>query len=920
MKQHRFIFGTIVTAAVILAGLSACSIDDSRLHEGLRRVSIKATIENDGPGTKVVIDDNDHGEEGDFHWNDDDALALYVVENGVAAYRITENYGASGGKDNNGIDNNKFDIYMSPDATRTGFAFYPPRLVLQNDSGKNFPVPDISLTKPQVLLPRTYLNYPTPDGQRVENYSPLPMIADNTRSDGNLNFRHLGGMIRLVFDSRVEDANYFSVAVGDLVNGEFRAYRIAGIFDVINSNSPDPDNNIVTAQDINAGNCYTKVDESDYVTGGDIWKTDSEYSIRFYASMINTLNIPVPTGHYTTVMVRCTDIDGTLLREGTYSLGPDGWTCQRRHGWKLGVNLDPSGTEYFLSEPEDVELPYSGGTASLRTDQLFKSYKTIPAQGATPATDKPVPYHLEYSEDGTNWSTTAPLWLNVTSPTSFAGSVEGEDLALTITQQDFVESADPRHTVLAGQNAKSGFDLSTVNVATGETVSRSTANCYVVQAPGTYKFPLVYGNGVSGGIANPAAYTGRGVYQGEPVEHYGLEHFVNYNDDPITSPYILTDLGLTANKFEAVVVWSDVDGLVSNAQVTDSGENAYISFDVPAASIHQGNAVIALRKKSDQTIVWSWHIWVTDRNLAQNVPAGDYYQFAPYNVGWVDGAELGTYAERFAYVRAVQESGKTSDKAKITQCSARIGERGYSPYYQWGRKDLVQPRYAYVVIHGAPLGNTVVEYRDRPYYSDSGYTLDNGIAGNPTFGTNIQNPHKRYTGYNGVQPDKGHCDNLWNTNSPEGKTYGVGLLVKFGYAVKTIYDPSPVGYQVPPYDAFYVFRNDNNFRWNAADGFNQAGRKYDNTLFFPGVGMRRVSSGSEENWEKVNGMCWSTDADSYNYAYNFYYSSSRVLSRIGDETADNANGSLKRDCLPVHPIKENLSSVNVNGEGLAGWR
>ena len=43
------------------------------------------------------------------------------------------------------------------------------------------------------------------------------------------------------------------------------------------------------------------------------------------------------------------------------------------------------------------------------------------------------------------------------------------------------------------------FDLSTVSH------SRNTANCYVVNASGTYTFPLVYGNGIKNGAPNAPA-------------------------------------------------------------------------------------------------------------------------------------------------------------------------------------------------------------------------------------------------------------------------------------------------------------------------------------------------------------------------------------------------------------------------------
>ena len=866
MKQHRFIFRTIVIAAVILAGLSACSIDESRLQEGLRRVSIKATIENDGPGTKVVIGDNDHGEEGDFDWNDDDALALYVVENGVGTYRFTENYGAT-------AEANTFDIYMSPDATREGFAFYPPNLVLQNGNYQNYPLPVFDLDAPQVFMPPVYDILIT-DGQKMADYSPLPMIAVNEQ-DKNLNFKHLGGMIRLVFDRPIL-ANRFRVAVGDIVDGTFRAYRINDIFRVINSNNP----NKVTAADINNGNCFIQINENQYHTDPDsIWAFHSVYSLTLYPSHRNLsygttkLNIPVPTGHYTTVQVvglGGANQDGGTNQDtvcvGTYSLGPDGWTCRRRHAWKLGITLDPFKTQYHLDTPEAVELTYTGGTASLRTDQLFKSYKTIPAQGTTtPATDKPVPYHLEYSEDGTTWSTTAPDWLAANSPSSFAGSVEGEDLTLTMEAQDN-STPDSHAATLRGKSELTDFDLSTVNVATGATVASTTANCYVVQAPGSYKIPLVYGNGVVDGAVNEDAFRSRagvgGAYRPDAGDEalapgtttaigWYMGRFKDHLDQYITTPYIANQLA--GKELTAAVIWTDAKNLVTNASVTEDDD--YITFKVPKEYICQGNALVAVL--ADGVIAWSWHIWVTDENLTVLKDGCNGYKFTTVNLGWCDG-RTETYAERTCQVRAVQDApGVTAENQLVTgpvtirQTANTVTTLGNDVLYQWGRKDPLQG------------GDGSSETAFKVFYADN-YAPEIA-AGKVSLGTAIQNPYKFYTDGGG---NTDWCStsyyNNWNAalNDCDEGTKSVPVT-------KTIYDPTPVGFKMPPQAAYAGF-NTTNFESDTQNG--NKGRTYNGTLFFPATGQRRNTSGELINFGR-NGYYWTTSSKERDYAYMLIFNS-----------------------------------------------
>ena len=901
MKQHRLYFGTIVTAAVFLAGLSACSIDETGPQDGLRRISIKATIENDTPGTKVIIDDGNHGEEGVFHWSDDDALALYVVENGVGAYRITENYGATGGKDN------KFDIYISDAATRSGFAFYPPYLVLANGNYHSYPLPDISTSKPQIFLPPSYLPYGSLDGRFRGWDSPLPMIAANKEGSDNLIFKHLGGMIRIVVDRKIL-AFRWRVAVGDMVDGVFHAYKINGIFDVVSSN---PEAETITEGDILAGKCFIKVNEADTKTGNDIWAFDGNYNVVYYPAVnrtvysTDTLNIPVPTGHYTTVVVRAfgrTNQD--ILAEGTYSLGPDGWTCQRRHAWKLGITLDPYGTEYFLSEPEALELPYDGGTASLRADQLFKSYKNVPEQGSAPAATRPVPYHLEYSEDGTNWSTTAPDWLTANSPSSFAGSVGGEDLTLTMEAQDN-SAADEHHDnlVQAGiQGSQTNpFDLSTVNVATGTTCATTTANCYVVQAPGYYKFPLVYGNGVVNGTVNEDAFRGRagvgGAYRPDAgdeawapasttAEGWYMGRFKDHLDQYITSPYIATQHA--GKTLTAAIIWTDAKNLVTNAAIVGSGNSAYLKFEVPEDHICQGNALVAVL--AGGKIAWSWHIWVTDENLTVLKEGSNGYKFTNVNLGWCDG-KTETYAERTCQVRAVQDApGVTAENQLVTgpvtirQTANTVTTLGNSPYYQWGRKDPLQA--------AAGSGNTL-----KTYYVHDNYTLDNNAAGKVSVGTAIQNPHKLYTdggsGYNDWCSTSYY--NNWNSalNVLNSETKPVPVT-------KTVYDPTPVGFKMPPMTAFDGF--DSNFTWGTNNGNN--GRTYNGTLFFPALGVQNhggLAFGSQ-------GRYFSASPIYQSFAFILYFSSSGIDTDYETQRV--------RGCS-IRPVKDN--DIIVTGENLGGW-
>lgn len=61
---------------------------------------------------------------------------------------------------------------------------------------------------------------------------------------------------------------------------------------------------------------------------------------------------------------------------------------------------------------------------------------------------------------------------------------------------------------------------------TGADAVENTASCYVINGPGHYCFPLVYGNAIRNGADNPAAYSSTST------NPYVLKQFVNYINYP----------------------------------------------------------------------------------------------------------------------------------------------------------------------------------------------------------------------------------------------------------------------------------------------------------------------------------------------------------------------------------------------------
>lgn len=485
---------------------------------------------------------------------------------------------------------------------------------------------------------------------------------------------------------------------------------------------------------------------------------------------------------------------------------------------------------YVLDSPEDFIVTYEGGTGNIASS--FKSYRY---KSYDPSIKEPVPFTLQFSEDqGETFSTEPPSWL--TMEKSYTGSIAGQAISCTVAPQENTPFLHPssHHDELASRPAKTNFDLSTINVATGATVTRTTANCYVVQASGTYSFPLVYGNGRVNGAVNESAFRAQdtekfgtipregkvirtinhpsGVVETRLLGRY-IDHLGNYIFDPDIPDH------LSGKTLTAELIAQDAEGLVTDVQI-DGGS---ITFKVPKENITQGNAIIAV--KADGVIAWSWHIWVTDKDLTDTFSVtdsrGNNYSFAPAYLGYCETIADEYYRQRTCQLSIVQEgSGRNTD-----------GYVGQSPYehmfyanatmYQRGRKDAL----------GASCGPTHEEpdvlspnAEEKPYYP-GGRTVDFTVLAR-SYQESIQNPwtfftHPSANNHSG-EPTNDWCivhyDNLWNSSyegsvdqtstnsygdySPEYLSNYPGA---YAHVTKTIYDPSPVGFKVPPIGAFEGF-------------------------------------------------------------------------------------------------------------------
>lgn len=217
-----------------------------------------------------------------------------------------------------------------------------------------------------------------------------------------------------------------------------------------------------------------------------------------------------------------------------------------------------------------------------------------------------------------------------------------------------------------------------------------TANCYIVSADGHYSFDAVKGN----------------------------------SDEPVGEVASVAVLWESTGTNE----YLSVGDLVRNPTYADG----VVSFDV--AKFKAGNAVIAAKDASGN-ILWSWHIWLTDKPSKHT-----------YNNG--------------AGVMMDRHLGATSYQP------GEVGSLGL--FYQWGRKD---PFLNSSRIDACQVANSTLTWPDAVPTSAETGTVAYTIA-NPTVFISADN-HKRYDWHYATRDDS-----LWK-------------------AQKTIYDPCPSGWRVP---------------------------------------------------------------------------------------------------------------------------
>lgn len=297
---------------------------------------------------------------------------------------------------------------------------------------------------------------------------------------------------------------------------------------------------------------------------------------------------------------------------------------------------------------------------------------------------------------------------------------------------------------------------------------------------------------------------------------------------------VTLDTDASINPTKIGIIWETKVGLVKLIDAVTKAEvsgGTYANYDESKGTIQYvvntsdakiggvtgGNALIGAFDNSGK-VLWSWHIWACPNMIENKTIKKSCVQNWTLNGYEVLDRNLGAL-------------------------SATPGVASLGLLYQWGRKDP---------FIGAGYSND--DYSDTGrLYTKNYYNKDwavNSNSNNTNIPYTIANP--TILTYDGLSSKVSTIGGyLWGTNGGLN-TEGIKDL-----GSKTIYDPCPEGYRVPPVDAF-VFMNPStkksseNYNWN------------DNLIYLPHKASKTVNSSTS------SGITYSGDYVKNAKYYGFY--------------------------------------------------
>lgn len=775
------------------------------------------------------------------------------------------------------------------------------------------------------------ITYTVPD-KVADQHDLMAACTDATSANVTLNFRHILTAVKVV-------------TAEDMIPGKITEVTFSGIPNMGTYTPAPTSSDASAAQDkweivgTSTGTYTVKWEEGVAIGGGyqgsevnkeankedNIVGTGGGQELIGEADNRTLLMIPqkLPKGATLTVTFE------EALSKNPYTLSADLGGKEWPAGKILTYSISPSSIHIkpvveFNKKPgveEDI-LPYSG----VWHDVKVRAYAEVTKDKEVKKVEEQIPEIL-YSFDGGNSYSSGHFYdsngINELKP---AASTESSNVGTKSEIADnkvmCVLQAQEDFTTLQG-TLNGEFDSNKV-IDLYEKSGNESANCYMLDKPGYYKFPVVYGNSYKDSGKNTKAY-----FKPETTTS-GLQYYPDYKGKEITTPFI-------EDAENAVLAWQDAPDLIDDVKFI-SGTPSWVQFRVRRYSITQGNALIVARNK-DNEIVWSWHIWVSQHtkswmsgNNDNCKPVksiyksgssykftGKEYELADFNLGYC-GPHEGNNERNFKIKFKIKVNNsvieitkyiageKTIDteKEEFKQAEFKGSLAGDNTYYQWGRNaptpggiyNAKTPKYEYkggdyseLNMENKLLFNVYndgeVSYNLMRNERSTGFATVRDEEKGVTIDWAIQHPYvfimSQYDENETYNPDKANYRDHWHKPivadyKPEYAKYAPkpedtklfqmwnpkatqvieDMNSQEDDVAKSVYDPCPAGYLVPPANLFSAFAYTGSYpghdvyKSNAPDGNStsvSSSTNYKwivtatngNTFEFPATGVRNKS-------------------------------------------------------------------------------
>ncbi|MFR9600888.1 MAG: DUF4906 domain-containing protein [Rikenellaceae bacterium] len=265
-----------------------------------------------------------------------------------------------------------------------------------------------------------------------------------------------------------------------------------------------------------------------------------------------------------------------------------------------------------------------------------------------------------------------------------------------------------------------------------------------------------------------------------------------------------------------------------------------------------GNIVVAV--KQEDTILWSWHFWITDYNpdSVDHVAVSDQYVYD------VDSGEIHRYNGTLWETDGQYENSFIMDRNLGARDASYPSSYGAGViHYQFGRKDPFPGNASSITVtttetsSGESFATAVQNPTIYYYYTNSFYDWCSEVAS-----------------YNTT------C--LWNDENASSTTD------------KSIFDPSPLGWKLPITGTWSDFST-TTFTYDVFDGLT-----YNGYAYYPASGIRGSASGTL-SYAGTYGYSWSASPNGSTHGRSLYLSSLSVSA---------VYGSYRATGLPVRPVKD----------------